>query len=149
MSSLLLLVQFASLNVALFCGALFAGAATYVTLVEHPAMDEGGTRLADSYILASHPRPAVFQASFGVAGALAAILTGFCGGGPWWIGGGALLGAGVALHVTRVLPLAQQVADLDRSDIEGARALILRMARLHALVALAGLAALCVFILRA
>lgn len=149
MSSVLLLVQFASQNVALFCGALFAGAATYVTLVEHPAMDEGGAGLADSYILASHPRPAVFQASFGVAGALAAMLAGFCGADPWWAGGAAVLGTGVVLHVTRVLPLARQVADLDRSDVKGAQALVLRMARLHALVALAGLAALCVFILRA
>src|SRR5207302_8759409 len=47
MTSTILLLQFASQNIALFCCALFAGAATYVSLVEHPAADEAGTELAD------------------------------------------------------------------------------------------------------
>jgi len=80
MSSTLLLVQFSCQNVALFCCALFAGAATYVSLVEHPAMEEGGTELADAYVLASHPRPAIFQTSFGVIGSLTAILAGAASG---------------------------------------------------------------------
>src|SRR2546426_8519541 len=59
MTSTLLLVQFASQNIALFCCALFAGAATYVSLVEHPRLDEGEAELADTTLVASHPRPAI------------------------------------------------------------------------------------------
>jgi len=60
MDSTLLLLQFTSQNIALFCCALFAGAATYVSLVEHPAMTEGGAKLASTYLLTSHPRTVVF-----------------------------------------------------------------------------------------
>src|SRR5258708_13177456 len=88
MTSTVLLVQFASQNVALFCCALFAGAATYVSLVGHPAMDEGGTELADTHVLASHPRPAIFQASLGVIGSLSPMLAGSAGGAMWGVAGG-------------------------------------------------------------
>src|SRR2546427_13019534 len=84
-----LLVQFASQNIALFCCALFAGAATYVSLVEHPRLDEGEAELADTTLLASHPRPAIFQAALGVVGSLAALLAGSAAGATWWLAGGA------------------------------------------------------------
>src|SRR3989454_7880414 len=92
MTSTLLLVQFASQNIALFCCALFAGAATYVSLVEHPRLDEGEAELADTTLLASHPRPAIFQAALGVVGSLAAMLAGSTAGAVWWLAGGAGLG---------------------------------------------------------
>ena len=84
MDSTLLLLQFTSQNIALFCCALFAGAATYVSLVEHPAMTEGGAKLASTYLLTSHPRPVVFQTSFGAIGSIAGILAGLAGGAPSW-----------------------------------------------------------------
>src|SRR2546426_12818908 len=93
MTSTLLLVQFASQNIALFCCALFAGAATYVSLVEHPRLDEGEAELADTTLVASHPRPAIFQAALGVVGSLAAMLAGSTAGAMWWLAGGAGLRA--------------------------------------------------------
>src|SRR3989454_10634363 len=98
MTSTLLLVQFASQNIALFCCALFAGAATYVSLVEHPRLDEGEAELADTTLLASHPRPAIFQAALGVVGSLAAMLAGSTAGAVWWLAGGAGLWAGGVLQ---------------------------------------------------
>src|SRR5439155_1271153 len=80
-------------NIALFCCALFAGAATYLSLVEHPRLDEGEAELADTTLLASHPRPAIFQAALGVVGSLAAMLAGSAAGAVWWLAGGAVLGA--------------------------------------------------------
>src|SRR5207247_5473206 len=100
MTSTLLLVQFASQNIALFCCALFAGAATYLSLVEHPRLDEGEAELADTTLLASHPRPAIFQAALGVVGSLAAMLAGSAAGATWWLAGGAVLGA-AALKIAR------------------------------------------------
>src|SRR2546421_12566296 len=77
MTSTLLLAQFAAQNIALFCCALFAGAATYVSLVEHPKLDADAAELADTTVVGSHPRPAIFQAALGVVGSLAAMLAGW------------------------------------------------------------------------
>ncbi|HXM83802.1 MAG TPA: hypothetical protein VN929_17995 [Burkholderiales bacterium] len=150
MSSTLLLVQFASQNVALFCCALFAGAATYVSLVEHPAMDEGGTELADTYVLASHPRPAIFQTSFGVIGSLAAMLAGLAGGTIWWLAGGMVLGAAALLQLLAVMPLTRRFTEIDaRADPKSAAQMIARLVKLHATLSLAALASLFMFIAKA
>src|SRR5205814_9684289 len=105
MTSTLLLAQFASQNIALFCCALFAGAATYVSLVEHPKLDKGEAELADTIVLASHPRPAIFQAALGAIGSLAAILAGSAAGPTWWLAGGAVVGPAALWQVFGVLPL--------------------------------------------
>src|SRR2546422_3665891 len=105
MTSTLLLVQFASQNIALFCCALFAGAATYVSLVEHPRLDEGEAELADTTLVASHPRPAIFQAALGVVGSLAAMLAGSAAGAMWWLAGGAGFGAAGVWEGFAGLPL--------------------------------------------
>ncbi len=150
MTSTLLLVQFASQNVALFCCALFAGAATYVSLVEHPTMDEGGTELADAYVLASHPRPAIFQTCFGVISSLAAMLAGSAGGAMWWLAGGMVLGAAALLQLFAVLPLTRRLSGIDpRADPKAAAEVIARLAKLHAALSLAALASLFMFITKA
>src|SRR3989454_10991838 len=105
-----LLVQFASQNIALFCCALFAGAATYVSLVEHPRLDEGEAELADTTLVAAHPRPAIFQAALGVVGSLAAMLAGSAAGAMWWLAGGAVLGAAAVWQGFAVLPLVRRLS---------------------------------------
>src|ERR687886_2694914 len=102
---MLVLLQYATQNIALFCAALYGGSVVYVTLVEHPTITAGGAKLADAYLLFAHPRPLVMQTAFGLAGAVSAILAGVCGGSPWWLAGGTLLGAAAALHVSVVTPL--------------------------------------------
>jgi len=150
MTSTLLLVQFASQNVALFCCALFAGAATYVSLVGHPAMDEGGTGLPDTRVLVPHPKPAIFQASLGVIGSLAAMLAGSAGGAMWWLAGGTVLGAAAALQVFAVLPLTRRLTGREgRADPRSAVQIMARLAKLHAALSLAALAALFMFIMKA
>ncbi|MGQ0544128.1 MAG: hypothetical protein ACT4P3_02195 [Betaproteobacteria bacterium] len=147
---MLLLLQFASQNIAFFCCALYAGAATYVCLVEHPAVMAGGAELADAYALMAHPRPVVLKASFGAVGALAALLAGVAGGAPWWLAGGALLGAAAAVEVLVVMPLVRRCLDIDaRANVFAAEQLFRRLVRLHAALSLAGLGALSVFILSA
>src|SRR2546426_9230475 len=105
-----LLVQFASQNIALFCCALFAGAATYVSLVEHPRLDEGEAELADTTLVAAHPRPAIFQAALGVVGSLAAMLAGSAAGAMWWLAGGAVLRAAAVWEGVPGLPLVPRLS---------------------------------------
>jgi hypothetical protein len=150
MTSTMLLLQFASQNIALFCCALFAGAATYVSLVEHPATDEAGTELADISVRAAHPKPAIFQAFLGVIGSLAAMLAGSTGGAMWWLAGGTVLGAAALLQVFAVLPLTRRLAGIEpRADPKNAAQMIARLAKLHAALSLAALAALFMLITKA
>src|SRR3990172_5294952 len=122
MDSTLLLLQFTSQNIALFCCALFAGAATYVSLVEHPAMTEGGAKLASTYLLTSHPRPVVFQTSFGDIGSLTGILAGLAGG--FFLGaggGGGARGSNSASGIRRhaVVPTCSRHGSAIRSQERG------------------------------
>jgi len=150
MDSTLLLLQFTSQNIALFCCALFAGAATYVSLVEHPAMTEGGAKLASTYLLTSHPRPVIFQTSFGAIGSLTGILAGLAGGFLWWSAGGMVLAAATLLQVFAVMPLSRRVLDMDpRSDPKSAAPVFEKLTQLHAAQSLAGLASLFIFITNA
>ena len=91
MNAALILAQFASQNVAIFCCALVAGAAVYVSLVEHPAIAEAGATLATGYLLFSQPRPVLYQGAFGVLGGLAGIVAGIVGGDFLWLAGGVML----------------------------------------------------------
>lgn len=150
MNSTFLMIQAISQNVALCCAALFAGSSIYISLVEDPATSFGGTEFASNYILWAHPRPAVFQASFAAIAGLAGILTGLVGGAVWWgIGGVILIGAAL-LHVFVVIPETRHLRDADpKADPQRATRLLARLARLHAVSSLAGLAALFIFIMRA
>src|SRR5712664_3299125 len=132
MTSTLLLVQFASQNIALFCCGLFAGAATYVSLVEHPRLDERVAELADSTVLGSHPRPAIFQAALGIVGSLAAMLAGSAAGAMWWLAGGTVLGAAALLQVFAVLPLTRRLTGNEgRANPRSAAQIMARLAKLH------------------
>ena len=150
MQSSLLLIQFASQNIALFSCALFAGAATYVSLVEHPTMDEGGRELTGSYILLAQPRPAFFQTSFAVIGSLAGISAGVTGSAVWWLAGGLVLGVAALLQLYVVIPETRRLVETATSGDPKESGLFSlgRLTRLHAMQSLAGLAALFMFIMK-
>src|SRR5260370_34783381 len=59
--------------IALLCIGLFAGAALYVTLVEHPARLRCGTALAIAEFGPSYRRGAVMQASLAAGGCLVGV----------------------------------------------------------------------------
>ena len=139
----LLLVQAVAQNIALLCCALYTGAAVYVCLVEHPAMTEGGKKLADAFVVVSHPRTTIFHAAFGIAGALAGVLAGVASGRLAWLTGGVVLAAAAAVHVGVVMPFTQRGLEAGAS---GEPAPLPTLARLHAGLALAGLVPLSLFI---
>jgi membrane associated rhomboid family serine protease len=149
METTLLLLQFTFKPVALFCCALFAGASTYISLVEHPTIVHGGTELVGSYLLFAKPRPAIFQTSFAAIGALAGIAAGMVGAGWWWVLGGLLMGFSTLFYVFAVLPQTRRLLDVDLNR-ERAIALgsIKKLVALHATQTLSSLAALFVYILK-
>jgi hypothetical protein len=72
-------------SLALLASGLFAGAALYITFVEHPARMQWGTTLA--LFAPSYKRATIMQASLAALGTLAAIAAWLQGApAPWLIG---------------------------------------------------------------
>ncbi len=118
---------------ALLCTGLFAGAAIYVSLVEHPARLECGPALAIAEFGPSYRRGAVMQASLAVVGCLAAVAGWTQGSATSVLIAGLLLGAAVPFTLIAILPTNKRLLDagLDRGSPEAA-ALLARWGRLHA-----------------
>jgi len=119
--------------VALLCTGLFAGAAIYVSLVEHPARLECGPALAIAEFAPSYRRGAVMQASLSVGGCLAAVAGWTQGSATSVLIAGLLLGVAVPFTLIAILPTNKRLLDagLDRDSPEAA-ALLARWGRLHA-----------------
>jgi hypothetical protein len=124
---------------ATLCAGLFAGAAIYITAVEHPARLSCGTAIAVREFAPSYHRATVMQASLAVLGLLAAV-------GAWWrdghaaiLIGGILLGAVVPFTLLGILPTNRRLLapSLDPESTEAA-ALLRRWGQLHAVRSVLG-----------
>ena len=145
---MLLMVQSIAQNIALFCGALFAGGSVYTSPVEDPVNGAQGTELAGVYLLTAHPRPVIFQAVFGVLAPIAGILTRGTGGAIRWAVGGIILGAAALVQLFVALPKMRRLGDAEfASNAERVSRLFDKLAKMHAAICLASLAALFIFIL--
>ena len=130
--------------VALFCTGLFAGAAIYISLVEHPARLECGRALAIAEFGPSYRRAAVMQASLAAVGCRAGVVAWVRGSPTPVLVSGLLLGAVIPFTLIAIRPTNERLlgVDLDRSSPE-AGALLARWGRLHAVrSALSGVALL-------
>jgi hypothetical protein len=117
---------------ATLCAGLFAGAAIYITLVEHPARLECGTDLAAREFVPSYRRATLMQASLAALGLLAAVLAWVQGRGLGVLVGGVLLGAVIPFTLVVIFPTNKRLLDpaLDRDSGEAA-ALLAHWGRLH------------------
>jgi hypothetical protein len=118
---------------AALCAGLFAGAAIYISCVEHPARLQGGTATAVAAFGPSYRRAAVMQAPLAIAGFAAALIAWVQGGGAQVLLGGTLLGAVVPFTLLVVGPTNKRLLDptLDPGSGEAA-AQLRRWGRLHA-----------------
>jgi hypothetical protein len=119
--------------IATLCAGLFAGAAIYITLVEHPARLECGTELAATAFGPSYRRATLMQASLAALGLVAALVAWIQGRGLLALVGGLLLGAVIPFTLLVILPTNKRLLDpgLDRRSAEAA-ALLDCWGRLHA-----------------
>ncbi len=119
--------------VALLCTGIFAGAAIYVTLVEHPARLECGPAVAVAEFGPSYRRAAVMQAALAAIGGLAGVGAWVDGRGAVPLVAGLLLGAAIPFTLIAVLPTNKRLLDpalaLDSGE---AAELLARWGRLHA-----------------
>lgn len=124
---------------AVVCTGIFAGAAVYITLVEHPARIECGTPAALAEFAPSYRRAAKMQAALALIGCAAAVLAWLLGAGAAFLVGGLLLGFVVPFTLLVIFPVNGRLLDptLDPTSREAGQ-LLIRWARLHAVRSLAG-----------
>jgi hypothetical protein len=119
--------------IAVLASGLFAGAAVYINLVEHPARVQCGTELAVAEFGPSYHRATFLQASLAITGLVAGTGAWIGGSGLGWLIGGVALGSVIPFTLLVILPTNKRLLDpaLDRrSQLAGD--LLNRWARLHA-----------------
>jgi hypothetical protein len=134
-----MLREIAEFVAVLACG-LFAGAAVYISLVEHPARMQCGVEIAATEFVPSYRRATVMQATCAALGLLSSV----AGATLWWLVGGVLLGAVIPFTLIVILPTNKRLLNpaLDRRSAETER-LLARWGMLHAVRSvLSGLALL-------
>ena len=127
--------------------ALFAGAAIYINLVEHPARMGCGTKIAATVWAPSYGRATVMQASLAIVSLLSGVAAWLLGGGAMWLVGAVLIGLVVPFTFVAIMPTNKQLLlpgrDLASSET---RALLEKWGRLHAVRSLLSFAAVLIFI---
>ena len=137
------------LVIAALCAGVFAGAAIYITAVEHPARLSCGTELALREFGPSYRRATVMQAPLAMAGCVTGLWSAWARGDAWLALGAILLGAVVPFTLVVILPTNHQLVDA-ALDPRGQRAtqLLVRWGRLHAVRSALSGAAFLLFLLR-
>jgi hypothetical protein len=117
---------------AVLASGLFAGAAVYINLVEHPARVQCGTELAVAQFGPSYHRATFLQVPLAITGLVAGTGAWISGSGLGWLIGGVALGSVVPFTLLVMFPTNKRLLDpgLDRrSQLAGD--LLNRWARLH------------------
>ena len=91
-------------SLAILASGLFAGAALYVSFVEHPARMLCGTTLAITQFAPSYKRATVMQVSLAALGTLAAIAAWLMGAPAPGLAGALLLGAVIPFTLIVIPP---------------------------------------------
>ena len=100
--------QIAELVAVLACG-LFAGAAVYVNLVEHPARVECGVELAANEFPSSYRRGTIMQVTLAVVSLLSSIAAWLAGATFWWVVAGILQVSVIPFTLIFILPTNKQL----------------------------------------
>jgi len=128
--------------VAALAASLFAGAAIYINLVEHPARMACGTELAARQFAPSYKRATVMQVSLAVVAALAGLGNWLSGAGVAWLAGAVFIFAVIPFTLIVILPTNTRLLAPDRDKgSEETRRLLEAWGRLHAVRSLLSLVA--------
>lgn len=127
---------------ATFCTAIFAGAALYINLVEHPARLSLDTAAAWAQWAPSYQRATLMQAPLAVAATLAALGAWVLGGGTAWFMAALLIGAVVPFTFIGIMPTNRELLapTRDRASLE-TRVLLQKWGWLHGVRSILGLLA--------
>lgn len=118
--------------IAAFAAMLFAGAALYVNVVEHPARMVLETRSAAQQWAPSYKRATLMQAPLALVSLLSGVMAWLLGASIWWFAAALLIGSVVPYTLLVVMPINHKILESDRdlSSVE-TRELLQKWARLH------------------
>lgn len=140
---MLAIVQF----LAVFATALFAGAAIYINLVEHPARMGCSTEIAATVWAPSYKRATVMQASLAIIGFLAGFAAWLLGAGIMWLIASLFILAVVPVTLFVIFPTNDKLLAPGRNlGSSETRALLVKWGRLHAIRSVLSLAATLMFV---
>jgi hypothetical protein len=133
--------------IATLAAALFAGAALYINVAEHPARMSLETRMAALQWAPSYQRATWLQAPLAILSLLCGVAVWLLGGGWGWLLAAALIGAAVPFTLVVIMPTNHRLLAPDR-DLSSSetRELLVLWGRLHAVRTLLGLAAAVVYL---
>ena len=133
---------------ATLCCTLFAGAAIYISLVEHPARMGCDTKTAATVWAPSYKRGTTMQAPLAVLSFLSGVMASLLGGGIMWLVGAVLIGSVVPFTFIEIMPTNHRLLlpGRDLASVE-TRALLEKWGRLHAVRSALSLAASVLYLL--
>ena len=133
--------------VAILASALFAGAAVYITFVEHPARLSCGSAVALKQWIPSYKRATVMQASLAIVSTIAGLIRWLDGREWMWLTGAILIFAVVPATLLIIFPTNTKLLDPAR-DPESTEtlALLRTWGHLHAIRSVLGLASTLLFL---
>jgi Domain of unknown function (DUF1772) len=133
--------------VAVLASTIFAGAAVYITAVEHPARLACGTEIAATQWAPSYKRATVMQASLAVIAGLFGVIRGAQAHSALWMWAAILILAVVPFTLIVIRPTNNRLLDpsRDRRSPETLR-LLKQWGRLHAVRSVIGVVASTLFV---
>ncbi len=118
--------------IAAFTAVLFAGAALYINLVEHPARMELETKFAALQWAPSYKRATLLQAPLALVSLMTGSAAWLLGANVWWFVAALLLGAVVPFTFAVIMPTNHKLLALGRDlTSEETRDLLQKWAKLH------------------
>src|SRR5207253_5984815 len=138
--------QIAEFVAVLACG-LFAGAAVYVSLVEHPARMACGVEIAAAEFLPSYRRGTILQVTLAAVCLLSSITAWLAGATFWWVVAGVLQVSVIPFTLIVILPTNKQLLNpaLDTRSAQTGQ-LMARWGALHAVRSVVSAVALLLFL---
>jgi hypothetical protein len=116
-----------------FCTALFAGAALYINVAEHPARMVGDTHFALQQWAESYRRATLMQAPLALVALVTSIAAWLLGASVQWLVAGVLIGAAVPFTLIVIMPTNHKLLATDRDPASAeTRDLLNRWGKLHA-----------------
>ena len=118
--------------IAAFTAVLFAGAALYINLVEHPARMKLDTKFAASQWAPSYKRATLLQAPLALVSFVTGSAAWLLGADVWWLVAALVMGAVVPFTFVVVMPTNHKLLAPGR-DLASAetRGLLQKWAKLH------------------
>ena len=133
--------------IAVFATAIFAGAAIYINLVEHPARMGCSTEIAAAVWAPSYKRATVMQASLAIIGFLSGLSAWLLGAGLMWFVASLFILAVVPVTLLVIFPTNNKLLapgrDLGSSET---RELLVKWGQLHAIRSALSLIATAMFV---